>query len=230
MTFWIIGGVILLVVILAITGAMAEKKRVAGLTAVAAELGLPFDPLADQGLIDRLASFDLFNQGRSKKTANMIHGDAGDVTLNIFDYKFTTGSGKNSSTWTQSVLLLESAALDLATFAARPEGFFDRVGQAFGAKDIDFDSHPQFSRMFLLRGVDEAAIRTLFRPEVIEYFETRPGMSVEGSGRRLLVYQRNKPIAPDEVRQLMADGLKLHAMWRTESAGGAELAEGGTDG
>jgi len=108
-------------------------------------------------------------QGASR-SKNIAYGRLDDVEVMLFDYAYTTGSGKNRSTHHQTVAFFQSDALDLPEFVARPEGLFDKIGQVFGYQDIDLPMHPEFSRRFILRGADEGRIRDAFTPEVARYF------------------------------------------------------------
>jgi len=207
--FLIFGGVVL-VIVLAIAGALYyEKKRREAIRQVAEEMGLPFYPKGDANLVTQLSMFNLFSQGRSRKIFNMLHGDTEDVNLGIFDYQFTTGSGKNSTTWKQTVVYFNSPMLNLPQFAMRPQSFFHKIGKMFGYQDIDFDTNPVFSDNFILQGADEAGVRALFTPELLTFFEGRTGISLEGQGAHLIFYRHNNRAKPDKIRELMNEGFAI---------------------
>lgn len=71
-----------------------EKKRKQKLKEVAEEMGLSFSPDGDPHLLTRFSDFKLFNVGRNRQMKNLIQGDSGEVKIAIFEYKYTTGSGK----------------------------------------------------------------------------------------------------------------------------------------
>ena len=60
-------------------------------------------------------------------------------------------------------------------------GFCDKSDLFFRrSSDINFSSHLEFSRKYQLGGEDETAVRQLFHPEVLEFFESQGrGVSVE---------------------------------------------------
>ncbi len=149
----IFGGIALLVGLGFAVNVYNEKKRREALQRVADELGLTFYRDGDPGLVAELSDLHLFSRGRSKRITNMIHGETEDVVMGVFDYRYTTGSGKNSHTYRQSVAFFRSADLRLPVFEMRPQSFFHGIGKLFGSQDIDFDSHPAFSKAYLLRGV-----------------------------------------------------------------------------
>ena len=41
---------------------------------------------------------------------------------------------------------------NVVDFEMRPENLLNKIGAALGRQDIDFDSNPEFSRRYLLRG------------------------------------------------------------------------------
>jgi hypothetical protein len=186
--------------------------------AVADQLGLPFYPGGDH-LLPALAHFKLFSQGSARHIKNLLHGVTDDVEVGIFDYQYTTGGGQHSQTFFQSVVAFRSPRLNLPDFALRPENVFHRIGQVLGYQDIDFESRPDFSKAFLLRGSDEARIREVFDDEVLEFFEGTTGVCVEGGGDQLIYCRSSKKVEPANTRSFMDDGFKVYLLFRS-SAGG----------
>jgi hypothetical protein len=91
----------------------------------------------------------------------------------------------------------------------RPEGFLDRIGGALGFQDIDFESHPNYSKMFVLQGEDEAAIRQFFQPKLLEFFETKLGHSVEASEDAMFFYRPKVKAKPEMIKDLLADAYEV---------------------
>ena len=162
--FLIIAGVLTLIGIIVGIGFWMDRIRRNALQAVAEELGLPFYPDGFDGALQDIGHFKLFNTGRAKKQTKAILAESEGTSLCIFDYQYTTGHGKHSQTHRQSVAAVRSTALQMTDFAMKNEGFFNKLGSLVGMQDIDFDSHPRFSKLFLLTGSDEEAVRKLFRP------------------------------------------------------------------
>ena len=214
-TYLFFGGFAALVVTILVCSYISEKRRTDKFRLVAEELGLPFFPKGDQSLIDRLSDFHLFSEGHGKKIENTLHGDSGTVEVAIFGYKYTVGSGKNSSTKRQSVVYFRSASLDLPQFAVRPESFFHKIGGVFGYQDIDFESHAGFSKSYLLRGTDEEQVRETFNDEVLDFFEQNQGVSVEAARNDLIFYRASKRIKPTDVRQFMEEGFRVFRLFES---------------
>jgi len=79
-----------------------------------------------------------------------------------------------------------------------------------GYQDIDFAQREEFSRLYLLRGEDEAAVRAAFHSDALLLFlERRPGMCAAGLGHELLFWRPGRLATPDEVEQLIQEGMEL---------------------
>jgi|SRR5690606_28528744 len=72
-----------------------ERRRTARLEQLADELSLGFSAAGDVALKAALADLPLMQRGRSRKMTNLIYGRSGSVSLGLFDFQYTTGSGKN---------------------------------------------------------------------------------------------------------------------------------------
>jgi hypothetical protein len=216
--FLIIGGIILFVGLIIYISYVVEKKRTEALKKVADELGFEFFPKGDKDLQSSLSSYHLFTQGHSKRLKNLMRGQAANLQVDIFDYQYTTGGGKHSQTWQQSVLSVQLAQPTLPSFALRPKTFWHKVGALFVHRDIDIEGHPVFTKNYVLRGRDEEAVRALFDEEVLTFLEADKGRSIEGSGGRFIYYRENKRLKPPEVRTLLEDGFKVLAVFKLSEA------------
>ncbi len=72
----------------------------------------------------------------------------------------------------------------LPNFTLRPENLFHKIGQVFGYQDIDFDSHPEFSKRYLLKGENESEVRSTFSADTLAFYESDQKLSTEDAGRR----------------------------------------------
>lgn len=190
-----------------------ERRRTENMKLAAADLGLAFHPTGDPDLVAELADLHLFSQGRAKKIKNMLHGETGAVDVAVFDFQYTTGSGKHQHTSHQTVAYFRSPSLDLPQFVLRPENLFHRIGAVFGYQDINFESHPRFSSQSLLRGTSELQLRRLFTDEILSFYESQKGLSTEASGRRLIFYRAGKRVSPDQLRSFFEEAFNVYALF-----------------
>ena len=192
---------------------LAEKKRTEQLGPVAEQLGFDFSPQGDPALLESLKPFRLFSQGHSEKLWNLMRGHTHDLDVAIFDYRYVTGGGKHSHTWLHTVVCFRFDGEPLPSFALRPENLFHKIGALFGYQDIDFKSHSTFSKNYLLRGEDEAAIREVFTPDLLDFYAEQTGICTEGSGNVLLVY-REKRAEPSKIGDFMEEGFGVYSAFR----------------
>jgi hypothetical protein len=187
----------------------AAAERAAALRDTAARLGWGFREEVPFQMIPDLDRFELFRPGQSKKLRNLLTSPAGDPRAVLFEYSYTTSSGKSQQTHRQTVFYATSDELRLPSFSLRPENFLHRIGGAFGYQDIDLEGRPEFSRMFLLRGEDEAGVRVAFSGAVAEFFERRAGMCAAGAAHEVLFWRPGRVAKPEELELLIGDGFEL---------------------
>jgi len=186
-----------------------ERERTQYMQAIANQLRWNFADVAPWNMITNLDYFTLFNQGHSKQIKNFMYGEANGVKAAMFDYVYVTGSGKNRTTHFQTVTYLEPANLRAPYFSLRPEGFFTKIMTAFGYQDIDFGQRPEFSKRYLLRGQDEMAIRQAFNDQLLSFFETYQGTSVDAGNNQLFVFRASYRCQPQEAQNQLALALNI---------------------
>ncbi len=207
--WFIIGGIIGLVLLGAVYAGWREKKRTRELEAVAQEQGFAFSAGHDAPLMDELLTFQLFSQGHGKKIMNVLTGQVEDTDFVIFDYRYTTGSGKHRTTHNQTVLLIRRPGWDLPRFYLRPESLFSKIGKVFGYDDINFDTHAEFSRRYNLSSPCRLAVQQLFSDTLLSFYEAQSGLCTEADAVRLILYRPGTRIAPADIPAFYALGWSL---------------------
>jgi len=211
---WLIFGLFLVFVVgLLALAAYQEKKRREALEQVARSLGMSFSAELPEGIRSRLlqAGFELFERGYNRRFYNLLSKQPIDgAEIAVFDYKYTSSSGKSRSTYRQSVFWAYCEDLRLPHFRLHPEiALFHGIAKAFGMQDINFESHPKFSRSYLLRGEDEAKVRLRFHPSFLNFLEQHTPCCAEGSGPQLIVWREYQLVSPEK----MADWLRFGEEW-----------------
>jgi len=198
-----------LIAIVVVYSWQKEKERTRVLQMTAGKLGWSFAARAPLNMIQGLERFALFNQGQGREIRNFMYGEASGVKAAVFDYFYVTGSGRNRQTHAQSVVYLEPAYLSIPSFSLRPENFMLKIFTAFGYQDIDFGQRPEFSKRYILRGPDEAAIRRTFSDGLLSFYENYSGTSTDGGGNQLFVYRGGCRLQPHEIQSYVGLGLSL---------------------
>ena len=199
-------GIFIVVIIVMVKYAKKmEQQRSESLAQVAKQLGYQFESMPSNGHYESYRHFQLFTTGRSRKTKNLISNHAVDKKTEIFGYQYTTSNGKNSSTHRHSVVSFTDPDYKFPDFDMRPEHIFHRIGGVFGYQDIDFDSHPEFSKKYLLQGRKETTIRKLFTPELMKFLEKSEALCLEARGNTVIIYQQYKQLRPEEILKFYQD-------------------------
>lgn len=156
--------------------------------------GLSFDPRHDYSMDSRFAEFTCLDRGHSRYAYNIMRGlwsEPGDeddpLPICAFDYHYVTGSGKNRTTHRFSAVIVESP-IPLKGLFIRPEGFFDKVSEFFGADDIDFES-AEFSREFYVKSLDKRWAYDVIHQRMMEYLLRVPRFHVQFSRTHVIAWR-----------------------------------------
>jgi hypothetical protein len=156
---------------------------------LAARYGFCYYPL-DPFDIPQRNQFHLFSLGHRQKAYNCLEGKYLGLPVIVFDYQYTTGSGKSETTHYVSALL---ARLDFYCpyLIIRPEGMLDRFAALFGFDDINFESD-EFNRAFSVKGDDKKFAYDICHPEMMLFLLQDRSMAWELRGLDLLLYSWNE--------------------------------------
>ncbi len=163
-----------------------------------------------------LDQFHLTTLGRAPLLTDLQCRKEEGTNVAVFDYQQEVAVGKTTYTTRETVVWLQRSGARLPEFAIRPggAGWLSRdLFEVFtGPTDINFESHPQFSNHYLLRGDNEEAIRRLFNTSVLDFFEQQEGLIVECCSNKLLIYRDMVSVEPEHRRPLIEDALQLLAL------------------
>lgn len=207
--FGIIVLIIALVFVVKRVQSKHAKERTQQLQSAATLLGWQFVPATAMNWLPNLEQFTLFSEGHNKTITNALYGETDGVKSALFDYEYVVGSGKNRTIYRQSVVYFESGDLSLPFFSLRQENALYRLISAFGYQDIDFGNRPEFSKRYLLRGPDEAAVRNAFNDTAFAFYETNLGTCTDGGGNQLFVFRQGHKIAPLEAQSFINWALQV---------------------
>jgi hypothetical protein len=210
----IIGVILVFILVKLLWDPLFGKKRMKALSWWAQVNGFMFSEKGDALPQDSQGEFQLFSQGHSRSMRNVLTGTFNKIPCMIFDYQYVTGGGKNSHVWRQTVIALQSAQGRLPGFALRPENLFDKIGDKIIHKDIDFPAYPDFSKRYYLRGENAESVRQIFTDQAVRYFEDHPGLSVEGSGARLIFYRQSKMVTVENIQDFLQQGFEVFSLFK----------------
>ncbi len=211
-----------------------ESKRSEAIRSVALSLGMSFEEGRYIVATQRFGPFPLFSRGSERKVRNCLSGCIDGVDVTTFGYEYTVAGSESSSTYRQTVAAFRANDLSLPEFELRPRSavetfkIVEKIKVLIGKdEDIKFDTHPDFSMSYVLRGTDEPAIRRVFSHSVLDYFEHQKGLSVEGRKEVLIFYlaesddidigYRGARVKPDELKIFLDEGRTVCDLFRTRS-------------
>jgi carbonic anhydrase len=213
LVFGFVALIIGIFIVAAIIGNKRERERTEQVKRVASLMGWEFSEAAPMNWIPNLEQFALFSQGHSKTVKNVMYGQLEGLKVAVFDYQYVVGSGKNRSTYNQSVVYFEPRNLNAPFFSLRPEHTFHKIIAAFGYQDIDFGNRPTFSSKYLLRGADEPAVRSLFNDALLGFYEMNQGSSADGGGNQLFIFRQNHRPGPHEAQAFINWALQVQRLY-----------------
>jgi len=186
-----------------------EKARTQKLATIFQELGFPFQADVDPVRLEHLSGFPLMNIGRGKKLTNVISVEGPNADIAVFDYRYVTGGGDDRKVRKQTVMSVASTSLVHPIFNLRPEGFWSKVGAAFGGQDIDFIEHTDFSEKYVLKGESEEEVRIYMDTMLLDFFAAQDKICCEAREGTILYYHRYKRVEPDteQLQKFMEEGM-----------------------
>lgn len=198
----------------------AEMAKRAALQAVADARGWRYDHARDRSLASRLAHFSPFARGQNRYAQHTLSG-----TLDIsgrpfriwtgeFHYQVTRSNGKSTSTshYFFSYAVLELPFEAVPEMSLRTEHLFDKLTQAMGFEDIDFES-AEFSRRFRVKGADKRFVYDVVNPEMMSFLLSAFPCPIEIERGRFLLSDGTTRWKPDQYPGMVDWAIRFFELW-----------------
>jgi hypothetical protein len=192
----IIVGVVTLIAVVGILAYISARKRREAMGALAARLGLSFNPNKNWDLAERYHFLDKLRRGSNRYAFNILSGDYQGHNVVLFDYHYQIRSDKSTHHHYFSFFVLHLPR-SFPEMIIDKEGFFLKVAQAIGYDDIDFESH-EFSRRFCVRSRDKKFAYDICNARMIEYLLANSDLSIEIEGDALAI-SFSRRLAPEQI-------------------------------
>ncbi len=189
-------GVVAIMVAIVVIGYICARKRREAMAALAARLGLRFNPHKTRGLARQYRFLDRLRRGSNRYAYNILSGNYQGHEVTLFDYHYQVQSGKHTHHYNFSffILVLPKSFPELVI---DKEGFFSKVAQALGYDDIDFESH-EFSRKFRVRSPNKKFAYDVCNGKMIEYLLSNSDLSIEIEGKVMAISFRSR-LSPEYI-------------------------------
>jgi hypothetical protein len=219
-----VGWVVLAGVVAAGIGGLMllfDSQRANEIEAFASSLGVPFRRTPKKSDEALPIGCSLEQKGCAHVVANVLEAvRTEELILTIFDYKYTSDSNPldyisstSRPTYTQTITRIQSPLLKLPNFNLFPETIFASMGKMFGGSDVNFPEAPGFSEQYILRGGDEAALRTIFTPALRNFLEPLQHLTIEGADDVLFVYRWTRRTKAENFAALIEENKRLLALF-----------------
>ena len=195
---------------------MSQKVRIENFKRIAYDLKGKFIGDDEYGLNKLLGDFRLMSIGTNRKIRNQIKitTDKHSDEIRIFDYYFTVSTGNSHVRYKQSCIFFRSHSLCLPHFLLRKEHLGDKIMSLLGVKDINFSNHPDFSRLYYLKGKDKDYIHAYFdHQKIIEFIMNRKYQSgMEGINYFLLIHSNKKLMKTNQIKHWYQENQKFYEL------------------
>jgi hypothetical protein len=189
-------GMVALIAVVIVIGYIYNKKRREAMAALAARLGLRFEPRKRRDLARRYRFLDKLRRGSNRYAYNILSGNYQGHDVTLFDYHYQVSSGKNTHHYNFSLFILGLPG-SFPELVIDKEGFFSKVAQALGYDDIDFESH-EFSRKFRVRSPNKKFAYDVCNGRMIEYLLSNSDLSIEIEGEVMAISFRSR-LSPEYI-------------------------------
>ncbi|MHC4112961.1 MAG: hypothetical protein ACYSUY_17940 [Planctomycetota bacterium] len=189
-------GMVALIAVIVVIGYICNKRRREAMAALAARLGLRFNPHRNKGLARQYRFLDKLRKGSNRYAYNILSGNYQGHDVTLFDYHYQVNSGKHTQHYNFSFFIL-GLPKSFPELVIDKEGFFSKVAQALGYDDIDFESH-EFSRKFRVRSPNKKFAYDVCNGRMIEYLLSNSDLSIEIEGE-VMAISFNSRLSPEYI-------------------------------
>jgi len=140
----------------------------------------------------RLQNFHFFDSRPIEYKENVIKGKylKKKVDWEVSDVTFSEGAMLAKEVYHSSMQYIK-LPYEAPQFMLRREELVDRVFdrvRVFGSmRDINFNSNPEFSKQYYLKGDEKEKIKAFFTDEMLDYFINNPIEHIECNGKEILI-------------------------------------------
>lgn len=164
-----------------------QKARTEALSQKARSIGLDFVPERDASMAKQfrfLEHFGAVSGANRESCINVMTGTLDSHSVTLFDYYYIT-SGTGEWWWAPSwqkhsyfSLFILDMNSDFPELTIAREGFLSKISQAFGYRDIDFESH-EFSTRYVVRSKNKKFAYDFCNAQMIDYLLDRQVIPIE---------------------------------------------------
>ncbi len=184
---------------IALVGFVMSARRRKALEALAQQRGWQFSTTDPGDRVNSYLGYHPFGVGHGRRVLNVMQGTVELQAFEAFQYRYTTGAGKNQHTYVVSVaaapMPIRAPGLSL-----QHENLGLKIFDALGGEDIDFEDDA-FSRRYWVKCDDRKFAYDVIDPRMMEFLMDRAdGWAWQWIGDRLVIHC-NGSLSPERILQ-----------------------------
>jgi hypothetical protein len=166
---------------------------------IARQSAMSYTKHPDQSFLEVLQDFNVFRQGRKPIVKHLFSiQEKNEISVKIFDYRFTRGHGKNRRHVWQTIVLLTSSKLSLSPFRIYPKNFFSNISAFFGNQDIEIPYDRVFNEKFIVKSAYPDQVHQHFNPSFRKLINSTLDIELEAMNYFILLNLRDLLICNPE--------------------------------
>lgn len=137
-------------------------------------------------------TFAGLRRGDSRYAYNIMRGSWQQRDMIGFDYHYQTcttdNKGRRQTHHHYFSAVIITSSIPLKPLLIRPEGFFDKMTEFFGADDIDFES-AEFSRKFFVKSPDRRWAFDVLHARTMEFLLGQPMFQMQFARQEVMIWR-----------------------------------------
>lgn len=208
----IAGFVIPLIALIGLILMIADSfrwKKASGVAAQAKKMGFTFTDAPTKKETALLRHTHMFEEATSDKCMHMLRGEVDGQPVLVADYSAAYGIGTSAAVYDQTVIILPDVADELPDLLIYPKDWLNVFEKVFGERQIQVTTDAKFSRSFVLKGEDEAAVLAVVTPKVHSLCLEDPTVTVEVREGWLYVTRLKRVQPPASYPDLIDEAMQF---------------------
>ena len=174
-------------------GGHAAERRRREMAALAVRRGLTFTSSFSYDLANNFPGFRPMHTGQDSYAYNIIKGTLSGRSVYAFDYHYQLLTkvdqyGEEHAYHYSFSAVIACSNVTLKPLVIRPVGFLDKLGEAAGFDEIEFES-AEFSRRYHVTSPDRRWAYDVLHPRAIELLLQGPVLSIEFAYDNVIAYR-----------------------------------------
>jgi hypothetical protein len=143
--------------------------------------------MLEDSFLSRFQGFQPFGDGYDFMVNNLMIGTKNNIDWYLFDYRFTTGSGKSRETHRYSIFAAR-VPYTFPMLSLKPETVLTRMGEHLGLHELKFELD-EFNRRYFITCNDDKVAYDILCPQIIDYMMKQPARYWQMFGMYVMVVE-----------------------------------------